>query len=73
MQNCETPLQIIEEVGKRRGCLIKGGGIDHHRAAELILREFRAGNIGRISLERPEETTGAFVKGVVLDENQTEV
>ncbi len=69
----ETPLQIIEEVGKRRGCLIKGGDIDHHRAAELILREFRAGNIGRISLERPEETTGAFVKGVVLDENQTEI
>ena len=69
----ETPLEIIEEVGKRRGCLIKGGGIDHHRSAELILREFRAGNIGRISLERPEETTGAFVEGVVLDENQTEI
>ncbi len=69
----ETPLQIIEEIGKRRGCLIKGGDIDHHRASELILREFRAGNIGRISLERPEETTGAFVKGVVLDENQTEI
>ncbi len=65
----ETPLPIIEEIGRRRGCLIKGGDVDLHRAAELLLRELRAGHLGRISLERPEETTGAFAKGVTLDEN----
>ena len=62
----DTPLAIVEEIGRRRGCLIKGGDIDLHRAAELLLRELRGGNLGRISLERPEETTGAFVKGVTL-------
>ncbi|MCK4502003.1 MAG: 50S ribosome-binding GTPase, partial [Desulfuromonadales bacterium] len=69
----ETPLAIVEEIGRRRGCLIKGGDVDHHRAAELLLRELRAGNLGRISLERPEETTGAFTKGVTLDEDQTQI
>ena len=59
----ETPLAIVEEIGRRRGCLIKGGDVDHHRAAELLLRELRAGNIGQISLERPEEAPGAFEKG----------
>jgi ribosome biogenesis GTPase A len=62
----ETPLAIIEEIGHRRGCLIKGGGVDLHRAAELLLREFRAGKLGKISLERPEEGSGAFEKGVKL-------
>ena len=66
----DTPLAIVEEIGRRRGCLIKGGDVDLHRAAELLLRELRSGNLGRISLERPEETTGAFVKGVLQNENQ---
>jgi len=62
----ETPLKMVEEIGRRRGCLIKGGDVDLHRAAELLLRELRGGNLGRISLERPEETTGAFAQGVAL-------
>jgi len=44
---------LIEQVGRKRGCLIAGGEVDRLRASELLLREFRAGMIGRISLERP--------------------
>ncbi len=62
----ETPRATVEEIGRRRGCLIKGGDVDLHRAAELLLRELRAGKLGRISLERPEEGSGAFEKGVDL-------
>jgi ribosome biogenesis GTPase A len=47
-----------------RGCLISGGDIDLHRAAELLLRDLRAGKLGRISLERPQETNSAFDRGV---------
>jgi ribosome biogenesis GTPase A len=60
----ETPLAIVEQIGRRRGCLIKGGDVDLHRAAELLLRELRAGSLGLISLERPEEAPGAFEKGI---------
>ncbi|MCM0084534.1 ribosome biogenesis GTPase YlqF [Geomonas sp. Red32] len=44
---------LIEEIGRRMGCLIAGGEIDLHRASEAFLRELRAGKIGRISFEEP--------------------
>ena len=50
-----TPLELVTEIGRRRGCLAGGGAIDLQRAAELLLRELRGGQLGRISLERPGE------------------
>lgn len=44
---------MLEIIGRRLGCLMSGGGIDAHRAAEAFLRELRAGKIGRISFEEP--------------------
>ena len=43
----------LTAVGKRRGCLIKGGGIDLEKAANVLLTDFRSGALGRISLETP--------------------
>lgn len=60
----DKQIGIIEEIGRRRGCLVSGGEVDLHRAAELVLRELRAGKLGRISLERPQETDTAFDRGV---------
>ena len=54
------PLALLSALGRRRGCLSSGGEIDLHRSAELFLRELRAGKLGRISLERPEQEVGAF-------------
>lgn len=48
-------LEIIEEIGRRRGCMVSGGHIDYDKAAEIIIRELRGGKLGRISLERPED------------------
>jgi len=49
----ESASALIDLIGRKRGCLIAGGSVDHLRASELLLRELRAGLIGRISLERP--------------------
>ncbi len=49
----ESPTALVEEIGRRRGCLVSGGAIDMHRAAEIFLRELRGGQIGRVSLEEP--------------------
>ncbi|HLO26235.1 MAG TPA: ribosome biogenesis GTPase YlqF [Geobacteraceae bacterium] len=51
----DSPTALLEQVGRRRGCLAAGGAIDLHRAAEAFLRELRAGKIGRISFEEPGE------------------
>lgn len=52
-----TATITLQEIGRRRGCLVSGGEVDLHRAAALFLRELRDGKLGRISLERPGETT----------------
>lgn len=51
----EDSLTLLEEIGRCRGCLQKGGLVDHEKAAELLLQELRGGQLGRITLEWPEE------------------
>lgn len=45
--------EILEAIGKKRGFLIKGGEIDYERASVIVTDEFRAGKLGRITLELP--------------------
>ncbi len=49
------PLEVFEEIGKKRGCLIKGGEVDYEKAAEIILRDIRSEKLGPISFERPAD------------------
>jgi ribosome biogenesis GTPase A len=44
---------LLHQIGKRRGTLLKGGVVDLHKAAELLVHEFRAGTLGAITLEKP--------------------
>ena len=46
---------LLEAVGKARGFVVSGGEIDTLRAANIIINEFRAAKIGRITLEKPDE------------------
>lgn len=45
--------EILEMIGKKRGFLIKGGEIDYERTAVIVCDEFRAGMLGRLTLELP--------------------
>ncbi len=47
------PFVILKTVADRRGCLQKGGEPDLLKAANLLLDDFRSGQIGRITLEEP--------------------
>ncbi len=44
---------VIEAVAKRRGCQMKGGGLDLEKAALILLQDYRGGVLGRISMETP--------------------
>lgn len=46
---------LVQAIGKKRGCIISGGEIDTFRASNLILDDFRAAKIGKITLELPED------------------
>lgn len=47
--------EILELIGRKRGCLRKGDEVDVAKAAGIILEDFRAGLLGHISLERPSD------------------
>lgn len=46
---------ILEEIARRRGCLLKGEEPDMKKAAALVLDDFRGGRLGRITLEMPPD------------------
>ena len=57
----DTPDEaLLEAVAQSRGFIQKGGVYDTERAARIVLDEFRAGKIARVSLEQPpkEEQNG---------------
>ena len=49
----KEPYDILCDIGRKRGMVIRGGEIDTERAAVMLLDEYRAGTIGKITLEFP--------------------
>ena len=47
--------ELLEAVAKSRGFLLPGGALDTERAARIVLDEFRAGKIARVTLDRIPE------------------
>ena len=47
------PYEILEKIGRKRGMLVSGGEVNTERASVMLLDEYRAGKLGRITLERP--------------------
>ena len=45
--------ELLQIIGKKRGMLVSGGEIDTERAAIMLLDEFRAAKLGRITVEMP--------------------
>lgn len=49
----ETPLENMEAIALKRGFILSGNRIDYERVARTVLDEFRAGTLGRVTLEFP--------------------
>lgn len=47
----ETGLELLEAVGRKRGCLVKGGVVDLEKAVNIVLTEFRSGKLGPVTLD----------------------
>ena len=48
----KTALEIYEEIGIKRGAIIRKGEVDYTRCANLIFNDFRSGKLGRITIEK---------------------
>ncbi|MBQ1510749.1 MAG: ribosome biogenesis GTPase YlqF, partial [Selenomonadaceae bacterium] len=43
--------ELLEAIGKKRGCLLKGGIIDMEKAQHIVMSEFRSGKLGCVTLD----------------------
>ena len=51
----EGAVPLLDAIGKKRGCLRKGGVVDYDRTSKIFLTDLRSGALGGITLETPEE------------------
>ena len=47
-----TPIEIYDQIGLKRGAIIRKGEVDYTRCANLIFNDFRSGKLGRITIEK---------------------
>jgi ribosome biogenesis GTPase A len=50
----EHGVEVIEAIGKNRGCVRSGGLIDFHKASAILINEIRDKTLGAITFETPE-------------------
>jgi ribosome biogenesis GTPase A len=59
--------EVLEAVGRQRGALLGKGKINTQKAAEIVMGEFRATTLGRITLETPQEFAAWWATAQVQD------
>ncbi|MBJ6363356.1 ribosome biogenesis GTPase YlqF [Paenibacillus sp. GCM10012307] len=55
VEDSEEIVKVMEDIGRKRGCLLGGGRVDLEKVSGIILRELRAGKLGRITLDEPQQ------------------
>jgi ribosome biogenesis GTPase A len=53
LPDIQSAVEVLEAIGRRRGCLTGGGHVDYEKAAGVLLRDLRSGKLGRLTLEMP--------------------
>ncbi len=52
LDNLDRPDQeLLEDIGRKKGHLVKGGDVDVEKTCNVLLQDFRKGKLGRLSLE----------------------
>ena len=59
---------LLDTIGRKRGALLGKGRVNLQKAAEIVMNEFRSGNLGRITLETPEEFAAWWAAGMAAEE-----
>ena len=45
-------MSCMEAIARKRAC-VRGKEVDWHKVSEIVLKDFRSGALGQISLEEP--------------------
>lgn len=49
-----SDIELLEHIGRKRGCLRAGGRVDLDKVAKILLQELRSATLGKMTLETPE-------------------
>ncbi|WP_429372877.1 ribosome biogenesis GTPase YlqF [Paenibacillus sp. DS2015] len=52
-ESSDEIIKVLEDIGRKRGCLMSGGRVDIEKASRILLHDLRAGKMGRFSMEEP--------------------
>lgn len=50
----EDMIEVFDTIGKKRGCLIKGGEVDYDRVCSIVINDLKEGYIKNITFDRRE-------------------
>ena len=53
LENSDDVNSVMTKIANSRGCLKAGGLLDLDKVFQLVLRDFRAGRLGRFTLDEP--------------------
>ena len=59
---------ILEQIGTKRGCIKARKMLDLHKVSSIIVHEYRAGKLGGICLELPQEVEVEKAEAIILEE-----
>jgi len=68
----QTEIELIESIGRLRGCLREGGQVELDKTCKILINEFRLGILGQITLESPE-TFAQEVSFALKEQQQKEL
>ena len=63
----QTDTELLEAIGRQRGALQSGGRVNLTKAAEIVINDFRSGQLGRLTLETPVQFAEWLAAGQVRD------
>ena len=68
----DNEADLIEAIGRKRGCLRAGKKVDIEKTCKIIIAEFRSGALGRITLETPDLVEKELLDLAILQKKKAE-
>lgn len=66
----QREVELIEEIGRKRGCVKSGGHVDFHKASAILINEIRDKTLGAITFETPEMVEKENIHFAELEEKK---
>lgn len=54
LDNPYADVELLEEIGRMRGCLVGGGRVDMDKVSRILITEIRDGYLGKVTFELPD-------------------